>query len=59
MTHRWSYQVIEIKPGLLGRFKPQVIQDELNRLGLQGWELVSLVVSSPMAPAIVVLKKAM
>lgn len=57
MTRRWTYQVIEIKPNWLGSLKPQVVQDELNRLGTQGWELVSVTVGTPMGPAIAVLKK--
>ena len=44
---RWSYQVVEITPrisfwksGPIGL--SQHIQDELNRQGMQGWELVSV-----------------
>jgi hypothetical protein len=59
MTRRWTYQVIEIKPGWTGRFKPEVVQNELNRLGLQGWELVSFATPKPMGPAIAVLRKEM
>jgi hypothetical protein len=41
-NERFSYQVVDIKAGMWG-LKPQKVQDELNRLGLQGWELVSAV----------------
>ncbi len=42
MSHqRWQYTVIELKSGLWG-LKNQTIQDELNRLGQQGWELVTI-----------------
>ncbi len=37
---RYVYQVVEIKPGIWG-LKSQRISDELNRLGAQGWELVT------------------
>jgi hypothetical protein len=57
MTRRWTYQVIEIKPAWTGRIKPQAIQDELNRLGLQGWELASTTIGTPMGPALAALKK--
>jgi len=43
--HRWNYRVITIKPGT---FKKQEdknleIEDQLNRLGSEGWDLVSVV----------------
>ena len=41
-NERWTYQVVEIAPSfLLSRVKGERIQEELNRLGAQGWELVS------------------
>ena len=39
-AQRWSYQLIEIKPRFLGSNREQ-IQAELDRMGNQGWELVS------------------
>lgn len=39
---RWSYKVIHFKPGFLKTSVPNpTIEEELNRLGAQGWELVS------------------
>ena len=40
---RWTYQVVEITPSFL-RFggKAERIQEELNRLGALGWELVAV-----------------
>ncbi len=38
MERRWKYKVVELDPMLL---KTQV-QDELNKLGEDGWELVSV-----------------
>ena len=39
-SERFNYQVVEVKGGLFG-LKTSHLQDELNRLGQQGWELVS------------------
>jgi hypothetical protein len=54
---RFIYQVVEIKSGFWG-FKAQRVQEELNRLGTQGWELVSVLQSNPMHPIRAFLKKA-
>ena len=40
-NERWAYQVIDIKPKFLG-IRTADVQAELNRLGLQGWELVAV-----------------
>ena len=58
MSQRWTYQVIEFKPGLMGGFKRDNIQEELNRQGMQGWELVNISMLGPLAPAFAVFKKA-
>lgn len=58
MSQRWIYQVIEFKPGLMGGFKRDNIQEELNRQGMQGWELVSISMLGLLAPAFAVFKKA-
>lgn len=54
---RWSYLTAEVKPGLMGGFKPDALQHELTRHGNLGWELVQLIVSSPLAPAVMVFKR--
>lgn len=41
MSTRWSCKVVEIKPQWLG-VKPKQVEDALNQLGMQGWELVSV-----------------
>ncbi|MGH8027320.1 MAG: DUF4177 domain-containing protein [Pseudoxanthomonas sp.] len=43
MSTRWSYNVVEIKLQLFGPKMTERAQEELNRLGAQGWELVSAV----------------
>lgn len=42
MSKRWDYHVMQIKPDMLGRVKPEQLQAELKRLGAQGWELVAM-----------------
>ena len=39
-NERFAYQVLDLKAGFFG-LKPQRMQEELNRLGAQGWELVT------------------
>ena len=41
MSTRWTYQVVEIKVQLFGKSLTERAQEELTRLGQQGWELVS------------------
>ena len=46
MAHdRWSYQVVELGSPFMGPPKAQIIQDKLNQMGQNGWELVSIVQS--------------
>ena len=40
MSRKWTYKVVELKAPFLV-LKTEVVQDTLNQLGLQGWELVS------------------
>lgn len=40
---RWTYQVVELGNTFLGPPKPDAIQDKLNQMGQQGWELISIV----------------
>jgi hypothetical protein len=40
---RWSYRVIDIKPSFwTSMATTEGIEAELNRMGTQGWELVSI-----------------
>ena len=42
-NERWTYQVLEIMPTFFrGRVAADRLQDELNRAGAQGWELVAV-----------------
>ena len=55
-SERFSYQVVDVKGGFFG-IKPSHLQDELNRLGQQGWELVGVAQQGPLHPARLFLKK--
>lgn len=59
MSKRWNYLTVEIKRKsiLVGGWEPRDVQDELNRQGQLGWELVNIVVASPGAPAMAVFKR--
>ncbi|TWH99049.1 uncharacterized protein DUF4177 [Luteimonas cucumeris] len=46
MNQRWNYQVIEISMQMFGKSMTERAQEELNRQGQLGWELVSSVQSS-------------
>lgn len=43
--HRWSYRVETIKAGTFKKQKEKNrdIEERLNRLGMEGWELVNIV----------------
>lgn len=57
MSDRWQYQVIEFKPAMLGSIKIDEVQAELNTLGTQGWELVSVTPTMPLNHLLAVLKR--
>lgn len=42
MSTRWNYKVVEVKPHWLG-MKSKHVEETLAQLGMQGWELVSVV----------------
>ena len=52
---RFSYQVVEVK-GFFG-FSRDLVQEKLTQLGLQGWELVSVVQAHPFRPVQLYMKK--
>lgn len=47
MSNRWQYKVVELPFKLFGGKVVERTQAELDRLGAQGWELVSVVQASP------------
>lgn len=57
MSSRWNYQVVEIKVQMFGKSVTDRAQEELTRVGLQGWELVNAVQSNPADSLRLFLKK--
>ena len=57
-NERWTYQVVEVKPGFLG-FRRGVVQERLNQLGVLGWELVAVLQPHPFHKVQLFLKKPM
>ena len=47
MNQRWTYLVVEVKTGLMGGFKLENLQEELDKHGRAGWELVNVVHATP------------
>lgn len=58
MSQRWSYKVVEMPIKLFAGKLGDRVQQELDKLGLQGWELVSVVQASPVDTVRLYLKKA-
>ena len=58
MSQRWSYKVIELPLKLFGGKLGERVQQELDKLGPQGWGLVSVVQSGPADTLRLFLKKA-
>lgn len=43
MNDRWQYQVVDVKTGAWTlSIKSEALQDQLNKLGQTGWELVTV-----------------
>lgn len=59
MSQRWSYKVVEIPFKLFAGKLTDRVQAELDRLGAQGWELVSVVQASAAEAVRLYLKKAL
>lgn len=57
MSKRWSYKVVEVKVKLFAGALSARVQQELDKLGPQGWELVSVVQASPVDSVRLYLKK--
>ena len=55
-NERWTYQVVEVKPGFFGSAR-DAVQERLNQLGMQGWELVAAVQTYQFRPVQLYLKR--
>ncbi len=58
MSQRWSYKVVEFPVKLFAGKLADRVQQELDRLGPQGWELVSVVQTHRIDTTRLYLKKA-
>ena len=54
---RWQYKVIEIPLKLFNNDFIEQAESDLQRLGLEGWELVSVVQGAPAASTRLFLKR--
>jgi len=57
MSTRWIYEVVELSPNILGPSMAERLQEELDRLGGEGWELVSANQINPFDQVRLILKK--
>lgn len=57
MSRKWSYQVVELKTNMWGAINQDAAKDQLARLGLQGWELVSVAPQGTGYPVLAYFKK--
>lgn len=57
MSNRWSYQVVKLKTNWWGAVDQAAAQEQLARLGSQGWELVSVAPQGSGYPVLAYLKK--
>jgi hypothetical protein len=54
---RWEYKTIRIKPGMLGSYDAEKIDETLRPEGHAGWELVNAICPAPLAPILLILKR--
>ncbi len=56
MNERWEYRVIDVSANLAGR-PGEKVEQTLNELGEQGWELVAALRSNLVEPTRLYLKR--
>ena len=60
MSTQWKYLVVGLKTTLMGSFKAETLQEELDKQGRLGWELVNVVHATPtISTPTLVFKKAL
>jgi hypothetical protein len=47
MSKQWKYLVVKADTGMWGTFKPEDLQEQLDKHGRLGWELVNVVHAMP------------
>jgi len=60
MSQQWKYLVVKVDTSVFGGFKLEALQEELDKHGRAGWELVNVVHSMPgySAPTLLFKKEA-
>ena len=56
MSERWEYKVIDVTPQIAGR-PGEKVEETLNQMGREGWELVSALRASLLDPPRLYLKR--
>lgn len=57
MSRRWKYLAVELSTSWTGALKAQKTQEELDKYGAQGWELVNIIATSTGHSPVMVFKK--
>ncbi|MCD9033510.1 DUF4177 domain-containing protein [Luteimonas sp. Y-2-2-4F] len=57
MSERWQHKVVEVPAALFGGKLTRRLQEALDKLGVQGWELVAVTQSSSLDVVRLYLKK--
>lgn len=57
MSSRWQHKVVEIPVKIFGSKMGPQAQEELDKLSLQGWELVAVTQGSSVEPIRMFLKR--
>ena len=57
MSGRWQYKVVEIEIKMFGGKLVDHMQQELDRMGAQGWELANTVQTNPADTLRMIFKK--
>lgn len=58
MSRQWEHRVVEVTAALFNSKLTQKLQDELDKHGRQGWELVAVTHTNAMDSVRLYLKKA-
>lgn len=56
MSERWEYKVIDVTPQIAGR-PGEKVEETLNQMGGEGWELVAALRASLLEPTRLYLKR--
>ena len=57
MNHRWSHKVVEVPYRMFAGKLTDRIQQEMDKMSAQGWELVSMTPTMPLNHLLAVLKR--